>query len=210
MPLRGAFAPSGGRMPLGSAPGLSLWVGDRADVDADATYALLCGPRVEVSAGAQATAREVYGGLILWLALHEPGFCWLEVQGAATDGNPVPRLFGQAGKFCSAAGVLEDTGACFLMRPPGASLPAERVANPPPFELFVRGLGDGAPIRRVLDRVADWDARGRPGTENLRIRAYPIGVRDSPSPDAIVVPTRWNRLVLDWPGHSGGLGPGAR
>jgi hypothetical protein len=82
-------------------------------------------------------------------------------------------------------------------------MPADEALEPPPFELFVRGFGDDPPARRVLERVSDWDARGRPGTEGLRIRVYPIGVDYAPRPDEIVVPKRWNRLVLDWPDQAG-------
>ena len=140
---------------------------------------------MDVPAKVRVTSREVYGGLIPWLAFHESGFCWLEVEGPGTDASPVPHLFALAGKFCSTAGVLEGIAGCFLMRPPGEPLPAERVVDPPPFALFVCGFGDGAPIRRALDCVAAWDAGGRPGTEGPadqgvpdRCRAPPVTERD--------------------------------
>lgn len=210
MPLRGSFASPGRRVVLRPRPGLNLWVGDRADVDAEATYALLSGPSVDVSAFTRVTAREVYGGVVPWVALHEPGFCWLEAEGAAIDASPVPRLFGAPGGVCSTAGVLDGRGACFLMRPPGEPLPALEEGDPPRFELFVRGVGDDGPTRRVLDRIAAWEARGRPGADGLRIRAFPIGVAHDPSPGEIVVPKRWTRLVLDWPAQPDARASGSR
>ena len=203
MPLRGACAGPGRRVPLGPEPGLDLWVGDHAGIDSSATYAMLHGPRRDIAAGIRVTSREVYGGLIPWLAFNEAGFCWLQATGQASGESPVPDLFGWASKYRSTAGVHDGASACFLMRPPDAPIPAEQASDPLPFELFVRGFGDDAPTRRVLERVGAWEARGRPGTEGLRIRAYPIGVEHGPLPDEIVVPKRWNRLVLDWPGQAG-------
>ncbi len=204
MHLRGACAGPGRRVPLGSDPGLGLWVGDQAEVDANATYALLRGPRRDSGAGTRVALREVYGGLIPWLAFHEAGFCWLEAVGPASSESPVPALFALAGKYRSTAGIHDGRSACFLMRPPDGPIPVEPVPDPPPFELFVGGFGDDAPTRRVLERVAAWDARGRPGTEGLRIRVYPTGVEYGSRPGEIVVAKRWNRLVLDWRGRAGG------
>lgn len=203
MRLRGACAGPGRRVPLGPDLGLDLWVGDRAEIDANATYALLQGPRRDIAAGIRVTSREVYGGLIPWLAFKEAGFCWLQATGPTSGESPVPGLFALAGKFRSTAGVHDGESACFLMRPPDAPIPAEQAPDSPPFELFVRGFGDAAPTRLVLERVSAWEARGRPGTEGLRIRVYPIGVEYGPLQDEIVVPKRWNRLVLDWPGQAG-------
>ena len=201
--LRGACVGPGRRVPLGPDPGLDLWVGDRAAIDASATYALLQGPRRDVAAGIQVTSREVYGGLIPWLAFNEAGFCWLQATGPTSGESPVPGLFALAGRFRSTVGVHDGASACFLMRPPDWSIPVEQAPDPSPFELFVRGFGDDAPTRRVLERVRAWEARGRPGTEGLRIRVYPIGVEYAARPDEIVVPKRWNRLVLDWPAQVG-------
>ena len=206
MHLRGACAGPGRRVPLGPEPGLDLWVGDHAEIDASATYALLRGPRRDIAAGMRVTPREVYGGLIPWLAFNETGFCWLQATGPASGESPVPGLFAVAGKYRSTVGVHDGASVCFLLRPPDGPVPADEALEPPPFELFVRGFGDDPPARRVLERVSDWDARGRPGTEGLRIRVYPIGVDYAPRPDEIVVPKRWNRLVLAWPDQAGRCG----
>jgi len=106
--------------------------------------------------------------------------------------------------------VLEGRGACFLMRHPGEPLPAVEEVDPPRFELFVRSVGDDAPTRRVLDRIATWEARGRPGADGLRIRAFPLDVAHDPSPGEIVVPKRWTRLVLDWPAQRDARASGSR
>jgi protein-L-isoaspartate(D-aspartate) O-methyltransferase len=204
MPLRGAFAGPGGRVRLGPPPELNLYVRNPREVAAGAVEMLLGDGQRDIPAGIRLTPGQAFGGLILWLALQEPGFCWLE--GAAGDDARVPLLFGRAGRFRSTAGVLEPKGACFLMRPPGEPPPAElvplrcEVPDPPPFDLFVRGFGAaGALIDRVLAHARVWDGAGRPGTDGLRIRAYPIDRPFTPAPGEIVVPKRWSRLVLDWP-----------
>lgn len=97
MRLRGACAGPGRRVPLGPDPGLDLWVGEHAEIDATATYALLRGSRRDVAAGIRVTPRELYGGLIPWLSFNETGFCWLEAMGPASSESPVPGLFALAG-----------------------------------------------------------------------------------------------------------------
>lgn len=199
LPLRGAFAAPDTRVPLGPEPGFNLWSKGHEQIDPDVTYALLTGSPRDVPAKISVTPRDVYGGLILWLAMREPGFCWLRAEGPAADRGLVPYLFGLAGKFRGAAGLLEGRSACLLMRPPDESPPVEEPENLPPFDLFVRGFGDAALTDRVLGQVRAWDAAHRRGTEGLRARAYPIDLPYVPSAGELVVPKRWTRLVLDWP-----------
>src|SRR5262249_27572240 len=142
---------------------------------------------------------EVYGGVILWVALRDQRFSWLEMQGPGAAASPVPYLFALAGRYASAAGLFEPSGAAFLMRPPGEAPPAEPVAESPSFELFVRGLGaDGGLARHLLAEVRAWDAAGRPGARGLRILAYPVDVDRQTGADEIVVVKRWTRFVLSW------------
>src|SRR5262249_3629432 len=152
------------RIPLGPDPALGLWVRDPEQVDAEAAYTLLTGPPEDFPAGFRVTPGEVYGGVILWVALRDQRFSWLEMQGPGAAASPVPYLFALAGRYASAAGLFEPSGAAFLMRPPGEAPPAEPVAESPSFELFVRGLGaDGGLARHLLAEVRAWDAAGRPG-----------------------------------------------
>jgi len=198
MRLRGAFAGPPTRVVLGGTPDLRLHVRDPLAVDAGAVYDVLKGAAVDLPTGVKVTGREAYGGLVLWLALREPGFCWLEAAGPEADARSVPPLFAVAGKYRSAVGVFDAGGAGFYMRPPGDSLEAE--AAPRPFELYVRALGQGDGIARRLCRQAQaWDAAGRPGTDGLRIRALPIDVGYEPAANEDVVEKRWTRLVLDRP-----------
>lgn len=191
MPLRGAFARPMTRVPLGP-PGLALWPPREQVVDAAAFHAMLTRGGRDVSCDLRLTAGDAYGGLIPWLALHEAGFCWLVAEGADADTRLVPGLFASAGNFHSSAGLMDGAGACFLSR--GTGTASE------PFEVVVRAFGEGEALARcMLDRIAEWDAAGRPGTRGLRIRAYPIDAAYEPAAGELGVPRRWHRFVLDWP-----------
>jgi protein-L-isoaspartate(D-aspartate) O-methyltransferase len=204
MPLRGAFAGPPSRVGLGAPPGLNLYVQNPARVDPGAAHALLTGPGGDLPTGVRATGREVYGGLVLWMSLREPGFCWLEAVGPYADSHAVPHLFALAGKYRSAAGVFEGDSAGFFTRPPGDPAPVEVETQPRPFELVVRSFGDGGGLaRRLLAHAQAWDGAGRPGTDGLRIRALPIEVGYTPGAREQVVMKRWTRLVLDWPAQAG-------
>ncbi|HYS19025.1 MAG TPA: methyltransferase, FxLD system [Candidatus Binatia bacterium] len=210
MRLRGAFAAPPFRASLDDGAGLHLYVRDPARVDPAAVRALLAGAPVDLPTGVRVTGREVYGGLVLWIAVRESGFCWLEAIGPESDAHPVPRLFALSGKYRSAAGVFEEGSAVFFMRPPGDPVPAEPEREPRPFELHVRGFGDGADTERLRRHARAWDGAGRPGTDGLRIRALPIDVDYTPTVHEQVIVKRWTRLVLDWPDHAGPDTSGSR
>jgi protein-L-isoaspartate(D-aspartate) O-methyltransferase len=197
MPLRGAFAGPPSRVRLGSAPELTLWVRDPASVDPAAANGLVRGGARDHATGIRVTGREVYGGLILWLAVRETSFGWLESTGPGADAAPVPPLFGQAGTFRSTAGLFEATGACVLMRP---AEPPPRGDGDEPFELLLRGLGDAGPLAgRLLRHVRAWDAAGRPATAGMTVRAYPVDAPYAAGLDDVVIVKRWHRFVLSWP-----------
>jgi protein-L-isoaspartate(D-aspartate) O-methyltransferase len=211
MPLRGAFAGPPARVALGPIPGLSLYVRDPARVEPEAAHALLTGPVADLPTGVRTTGREVSGGLVLWVAVREPDFCWLEATGSDADAHPVPHLFARGGTYRSAAGVFEGARASFLMRPPGDPLPVERATEPRPFELFIRSFGKGGPTApRLLEHVRAWDVAGRPGAAGLRIRAFPIEVEYVPGAHEPVIARRWTRFVLDWPVQTDPRASGSR
>ncbi len=203
MRLRGAFAGPDSGVQLGPDPGLYLLVDDRNRVDAEVTYQLLAGPSQDWPTPVQVTPGEVWGGLNLWLALREPGFCWLSAEGEGVERGVVPYLFGHSGAFCSAVGLIGEAGLCGLMRPPDQSPPVEQPVEQPdepqPFELFPRSFGpDETLAHRLLDQVAGWDAAGRPSIKGLRLRSYPPAGDYVPSASEFVIQKQWSRLVLDW------------
>ena len=195
MMLRGTFAHAPDRVLLGTDPTVELFTGRAETIDAAAVRALLGGPAHDVATGIEVTSKELYGGAIQWLALHERGFAWLVARGAGAETAPVPELYVEPGVSRTTAGLLDGGAACFLTRPPGTS-PGT------PFPLGVRALGDGAVLApRVVAALRRWDAVGRPATAGMRVRAYPPETT-SVSADAIVVAKRWHRYVVDWPGHT--------
>jgi protein-L-isoaspartate(D-aspartate) O-methyltransferase len=205
MPLRGAMAEPGGPRRLGGVAGLFIALDDDRDLDTDALYAALAGPGEPVPVGVPLERHEVWTGLSLWLALHEPDYCGLSALGAAVDRGLVPPLFAFAGH----AATLGLVGPASLAVLAGAS--ADPLAGPGSAAgdsttgpaLVARGHGPDGPelARRLADQVRAWAGAGRPGTTRLRIRAYPPGTEPVPAePGAVVVAKRHTRLVLDWPG----------
>lgn len=192
MPLRGAFAAPRDRVRLGTDPTLELLVRSPETIAAPAFRALLEGPAVDTATGFEMTLKDLYGGAIQWLAVHQAGFAWLVARGPGFEAAPVPVLYVRAGEFRTTAGLVDRAGACFLTRP---SLASEAT----PFVLGVRGFGESrALVERTLETLTRWDARGRPATADLRVRAYPLESPPAASGDAIVVTKRWHHYLLTW------------
>jgi protein-L-isoaspartate(D-aspartate) O-methyltransferase len=196
MPLRGALARPPDRRRLGTDPTVDLFVRDPEAVDAVAFRALLEGPAADVGTGIEVVTKELYGGAIQWLALHEEGFAWLLATGPGVDEAPVPELYVTPNESRTTAGLVDGTAACFLVRRQGT-------AGDAPFALDVRGFGDGRALAgRAAEAIRQWHAAGRPATGGMRVRAYPIDSTAAVPADAIVVTKRWHRFVIDWPDHS--------
>jgi protein-L-isoaspartate(D-aspartate) O-methyltransferase len=199
MLMRGALAGRQGTVPIGSAPGLSITADDAEAIDAGNAYQLLRGPGHARPLGVQVTSREAFGGLSLWLALHEPGYCRLGAEGDAALRDLVPPLFGW-GHSVGTIALLDSGGLAALRRAPGQPLPGsgDGAWTDPSFELWLRGFGDAAVAQRLQEQVAAWNRAGRPGSDALRVRAYAEGTRVAPAPGAAVIQKRYSTLVLEW------------
>ena len=115
MPLRGDFARPLEYIPLGPDPGLVVSVDDPTEVNGEVVYRLLSGPSAYAPTGIYATPGEVmFGGLALWLSLHEPGFCVLSAEDQMADRGIVPGLMELSGEWrrCWTNGLLGDDGLC--------------------------------------------------------------------------------------------------
>jgi protein-L-isoaspartate(D-aspartate) O-methyltransferase len=154
------------------------------------------GPAAEQATRVLAGPAQLFDGLGLWLALHEPRLGMLSDSGepGATALLRAPTsLHGQH----VTAGIFDQAGSfAVLARPEGyppepdgaTAPPAERPGRrgmraAPPFELSVLGYGpDGAALAGELAALLEsWDAAGRPGTRSFGIRAYPGGTSDAAS-----------------------------
>ena len=85
MPLRGAMAGPETSRPLGPEPGLFLELDAERGLDVRALYAALGQPGDLVATGVRVTAGEVFDGLALSLALHEPDAGRLSAVGPVVD-----------------------------------------------------------------------------------------------------------------------------
>lgn len=179
MRMRGTFAGPERNYRLTTALTLTL-PRDRA-VDPAALAEVLTGSSVETRTGTDPTARQLFDGLSLWLAVREPRWCTLsEEAGSATPVLSNPPL--TAPETVVTAGILGDDGVALLSRTDG--------------ELTVLGYGNEQIAGDLLAHVQAWDAAGRPGTDGLRIDAYPSG---SAFPGGDFVLDKGEcRLVLSW------------
>jgi protein-L-isoaspartate(D-aspartate) O-methyltransferase len=206
--LRGAFAdPQSGRVvQLGPDPGLEMWVGPGWSPDAETVYELLIGPSRDWDVEATVSVHGIISGLLMWLALNEPNSGRLVARDDMVGRGIVPPLIGLGGarRVAFTPVLYGEKGLAALMRPPGQPAPlvehSDLFIPGPPFALFVRQFGaDKSLAQRLIARIKDWDAAGRPSSEGLQIRAYRRGCDYVPSAGEIVVDKRWTRLVLDWP-----------
>jgi protein-L-isoaspartate(D-aspartate) O-methyltransferase len=179
MRMRGPFAGPERNYQVGAAVTLSL-PHDR-DVDPDALAEVLAEPPAVTGTGTAPTVDQLFDGLSLWLAVHEPRWCALsEVAGEGERvlrGAPL-----SAPESTVTAGILGDDGLAVLSRSGG--------------ELTVLGYGNDAIAADLLAHVMAWESAGRPGTDGLHIDAYPAGV---PSPPGDIVLEKGEcRLILTW------------
>lgn len=200
--LRGRFAEPDALTSLGPEPGLRLFMSGGTPIPPDTIYEWLTQPSRDLSTDLNVEPREVWGGLGLWLALHAPGYCAFGTQGEMTDRGIIPLLFGHSGQWNTSFtnGLLDERGLALLMRPPDATPPLEKLMEPVPFALWVRGYGpDETVAARLLEQARAWDAAGRPATNGLRIRAYPAESGYTPSAGEAVIQKPFSHFVVDWP-----------
>jgi protein-L-isoaspartate(D-aspartate) O-methyltransferase len=193
--LRGAFGGPETALQVGPEPGVHLLTEGGDDLAAEAIEGLLAGEHSDLDLGLEVTPREFWSSLRLWLALHEPGFRILEAEGAAADGDFVPRLHHLPGRFSSTAAVLAPGGLAVLAPPPGN---LARAGSPEPFSLHLRSFGSPEAAERLAHAARAWDGAARPGNEGLVIR---VRSRDEPAPDGPGthrVEKGWSRLLIGW------------
>ncbi len=171
MRMRGALADAHDAVTL--APGLGLRLRDPGTVldPAALANALIAPPAAVEPTGVTAVAQQVFWGLNLWLAVHEPLAC--EVGEELRRGRQ-PVLSGVP--KCSASyqgtyGIVADDGIALLL--PEAD-----------HELVVAGYGPNAAslAGRLAAQVQAWHAAGRPGTQGLHVDAYPRDAAISATP----------------------------
>lgn len=179
MRMRGPFAGPERNYRVNDAVTLSL-PKDRA-VDPEALAEVLAEPPVVHRTDATPSPTQVFDGLGLWLAVREPRCCALsEVADAAA---PVLRDAPlRVPDSVATIGILGDDGVAVLSSAGD--------------ELTVHAYGNDEVAEDLVGHVRAWEDAGRPGTEGLRIDAYPAGV-PHPAGD-IVLEKAECRLILSW------------
>jgi protein-L-isoaspartate(D-aspartate) O-methyltransferase len=184
MGLRGSFAG-----PKGSAqlhPEISILTNNLEQLNQEAISKLLTTPSQDLQTDVSVSLGEVFGGLRLWLAFHEPGFCSLNAYGTMHEKGIIPDLFriSSQRKYSSTIGLVDEKSICVLTRSP---------------QLSVRKFGeDSALVDHLIGQIRAWNNRGRPSTQRLSIKAYPIDADYLPPQESLVEVKRWTRLVLSW------------
>jgi protein-L-isoaspartate(D-aspartate) O-methyltransferase len=171
MRLRGAFAEEQ-PPPLSDA--------ERADLFAE--------PGEPLATGEAITVPELFGGLGVWLTIHEPGLRRLPVDSA--------RVIARSPE----TGVLVGEAGCAALTRMGRVSEDATPGRGVPFDLGVRPYGkNGAALAaRLAGHVRDWAAAGRPDCGRLRISAWPAGAARRDAPGAAVIDKTHTSLVLSW------------
>jgi protein-L-isoaspartate(D-aspartate) O-methyltransferase len=190
MPLRGALA---GRDPvrtLGDRPGVFLKLEHDRTVDTLALYSALTQSGDVVPIGVTVTPQEAMGGLGLWLALQEPDVGQLAAVGPAVDYGLVPPLAAMPGMTSTTVLVGQSALAALVPQDPTSGTQASDVA--------IRTFGPDVHslAERLAAHVREWDARGRPSTFALHIRAHRQGTATGNA--AVTIDMPHTRFLLDW------------
>ncbi|HYZ36342.1 MAG TPA: methyltransferase domain-containing protein, partial [Pseudonocardiaceae bacterium] len=127
MPLRGQMTSPQSIIPLGDQPGLFLQWEDQRTLDTAALSTALCAPAELLATGIRVSASEVFDGLALWLALHQPDLGQLSAMGAAAQRGLVPPLLSFPSNL--GTGVLPGRTGPGGVGPPGSTRRRPRLVN---------------------------------------------------------------------------------
>ena len=207
MGIRGhAAAPESGAA-LGASHGLHLSVNDDRAVNGELVYGWLTGLSEDRPTTVTVEPSDVlYGGLGLWLGLHERGLCQLHASGEPAGRSFVPAVVefnSGTSKYTVTAGLLGEYGMCLFTRPARRLHSQGATHRSGEVELYVRSYGEGENLaEHLIHQVIAWDQAGRPSLEGLRISAYSKETDYSPSTDEFVIPKTWTKLVVAWQNSS--------
>jgi protein-L-isoaspartate(D-aspartate) O-methyltransferase len=169
MPLRGQMAKPESVRPLRAGSGLFVNFDGERRLDTAALYTALGHPAELLTTGIRVIPAELFDGLALWLALHEPDSGRLFAVGAAADLGLVPPLLpGMTSTYV----LLEEQAMAALVC---LDQELDSGTSSSAFELGVRVFGAAGHdlAQRLVGTIHEWHASGRRATAGLRIRAYP-------------------------------------
>jgi protein-L-isoaspartate(D-aspartate) O-methyltransferase len=165
-------------------------------LDTAALYTALHAPAELLATGIRVSASEVFDGLALWLALHQPDLGQLSAIGTAAQRGLVPPLLSFPGNVGTGV-LLGEQAMAALVRLDQHGDDHDWSTT---FELGVQAFGAGGDhlAHRLRAAVEKWHASGHPATAGLRIRAYPPG-HPIDEQSVIIINKHYYRPVLDWP-----------
>ena len=191
VPMTGELAGPDPARPLGDTPGVFLSLDDDRHLDVAALYAALDQPGQDLPTGATIAESDLFAGLGLWLALHDPGVGQLTAVGPAAERNLIPAVITDLPGMTSTTVLVGDKSLAAVVRPPGMASA---------FEARVRGYGPGGDdlAARLAASIRAWDSAGRPASAALRVRACPAASHGHGERAAFTVTMPHTRFLLDW------------
>ena len=196
MRLRGPFAGPERRTSFGPSDALSLHHEAELPADAATLTRWLDGDALVADAGSLQAGETM--PLWQWLALHEPRFGQLFADADRLPLEDAPHIFGASQSATSWVGVpaiTDESGLALLVV--ASSAPLSDQAADTQRVLSVRGFGDLAPARRMLDLVRAWHAAGKPDERHMRLRVYPIDAGYLLRAGEVALRKRWSLVVVD-------------
>jgi protein-L-isoaspartate(D-aspartate) O-methyltransferase len=106
---------------------------EQGRIDSSALYRALMGNSRSISPGISALPYQVDRDLYLWLALHEPTLCTLDIRGETAKDNKLPYLFGTPDEAYITIGLASPRGLALLKRS-GDQIPQPGHVNLRPFD----------------------------------------------------------------------------
>ena len=196
--LRGAFAEADTLVQLSPEINqLTLRLGEARPIDAQAIYALLQNPTQDIRLPITFQLQEPFFGPGFWLALHEAQFCLLTASSSLAKQGSIPYLIQFPGKNTTTIGLLAEDALSVLRRPPTS--PADTLPTGESYNLYIRSFGSADLLAQQLKKqIMAWDAAGRPGEQQLHVRAYPQDASCNLKDSDIVISKRWTKFVYSW------------
>jgi protein-L-isoaspartate(D-aspartate) O-methyltransferase len=199
MRMRGTLA--GPERVVTLSPGLFLLLPDGTlPGDAEMLSEVLTGPPVTHPAGVQAGSAQVFWGLGLWLAAHEPRSCRLN------EDRPAGRRHPAGGRLSGAP--LDGPGwqsTVGLVDADGLAIVTSTTDGDPPGPLTLSATGFGPRAAQLAAELAAhvraWGDAGRPGIAGLHVDAYPRAAAtgaEQPRPpgDALIIERPGTRFAV--------------
>jgi protein-L-isoaspartate(D-aspartate) O-methyltransferase len=195
--LRGSLAGPPSAVSVGEVPGLSLAAPDPQAVSATAVARLLDSPAAVQPTGFVLNERDC-DATPWWLTFHEPSAVqwWQTAEGARQRPLPALRVFPQGQR----AGVAIVTSEAVVLVATGA--PKSAVGDDmlhPASEAVAHCYGPQGEIeQRLRNLLRTWHAAGRPGLDDLSVRAYPAGKALECAAGEVAIARPHSRLVVGW------------